>query len=435
MAGSGVAVLWALLAWPGGSELEAGGSLDLRLGQAPTGIATNPAGQAVPTEQNQLLLAATPLLGARWTGETSELRARSATRVLWRPAPYAERRPIFLETLEAEHRMRPSRRSRWQLELRSTYGEEDYTSLLRQFANQPALPPALTMFTANALGDGSWRASRRTTLTLLAHGTYRRSLTDLTQTPESPVILGALPTQTVVVVTPGLRHALDRRTTLEVHAGIGDTHLEGVQVAGATSDRVNLLTFQPEVGLVRDLTRAQQVRLSAGLTYVAVLADPAPGLDWRPLTPIVRADLASRLWRTRASSLRSRLGAEASWYADPVLGLAVWRGTALANLDAQLGPRWHGSLRASFTTDLSAPLDTRLTGGVPLDETVGQVEVPFRYRWSSQLALEFGARFAERGPHLLVDDFAWHYRELWAFVTLSSTTHRTRTTPPPPPPS
>jgi hypothetical protein len=58
------------------------------------------------------------------------------------------------------------------------------------------------------------------------------------------------------------------------------------------------------------------------------------------------------------------------------------------------------------------------------DETMVLVEVPIRYRWSTQLDVEFGARYVERAPNLAAADFAWHNRELWAFLTLLTTTSR-----------
>jgi hypothetical protein len=428
MVGCGAAVLSALLLWQGTTELEAGANVDVRVGRAPVLSATS-TDQTALRERSQVWLSAMPLVGGRWVGEGSELRALAASRVLWRPVPYGDRRPIFLETLEVAHRARSSERSRWQLDLRSTYGEEDYTSLLRQFgSNQPQLPSALSMFTVNALGDGSWRASRRTTLSLLASGTYRQSLDDLPSNASGSPATPVLPTQTVVVVTPAGRYALDRRTSFEVRAGIGDTHVDRMRSSTAASASANLLTFQPQVGVIRDVAPAQQLRLFAGLTYVVVLKGDDDSRDWRALTPLFRGDLSSVLWRAPAATLRSLLGLEAAWYADPVLGLAVWRTTVFANLDAQLGPRWSAGARASFTTDLNSPVSM---GGIPLDETIVQVDVPFRYRWSSQLAVEVGGRYSERAPSLFADEFAWHYRELWAFVTLTGTTHRTRSRPGP----
>ena len=215
---------------------------------------------------------------------------------------------------------------------------------------------------------------------------------------------------------------MDRRSRLEALVGLGDTDFEGLQLAPPASARVNVLTFQPQLGLVRDLTRRHQIRVFAGLTYAAVLANPGDR-NWHPLSPLFRAELDSWLWRDRGSGLRSSLAAVTTWYADPVLGAAVQRGTAEARLDAQLGPRWDAGARASFTTDLNHPLTTG-PGSPPLDETIVQVDVPFRHRWSSQLALDFGARYAERAPNLWASSFGWHSRELWLFATLTTTTRR-----------
>jgi hypothetical protein len=425
MLASGPAVLSALLALQGATELEAGARIEARAGEVPA--MAGPTGAA---EQAQVMLVATPILGLRWSGDASEARASSATRIFWLPVPLLERRPLFLETLATSFLARPNRRSRFRLDLRGSYGEEDYTLLAQQFVGQPTLPPVktLTLLTLNAAGDGSWRESRRTTLTVLLAAIHRR-------TPDHQVVNNAgatsatatapaLPTQTLITVTPGGRYALDRRSSLEVLLGLGETDIQGFQTTNSPSARMNVLMIQPQLGLVRDLSRSQQVRAFAGLTYAAVLINPDKQRNWLPLTPLCRVELGSLLWRTRASALRSSLGAGTAWYADPVLGAAVLQGMTEARLEAQLGLRWSAAARAAFTTDLNAPLPAPATSGVSPDETVVLVEVPFRYRWSTQLDVEFGARYAERGPHLAAADFGWHNRELWAFVTLLTTTSR-----------
>ena len=417
MLASGLAVLSALLALQGTTEFEAGARIEARAGEVPAGTAS--------AEQKQVILAATPLVGLRWSGEESEARAISATRIFWRPVPLFESRPLFLETLDTSFLARPNRRSRFQLDLHGSYGEEDYTLLSQQFVGQPMLPPTLTLLTLNAAGDGSWRESRRTTLTLLLAAIHR-------QTPDSQIVTfagatasrPALPTQTLIAATPGVRYALDRRSKLEALLELGETDIQGFQTTNSPSARMNVLTIQPQLGLVQDLSRSQQVRAFAGLTYAAVLINPDKQRNWLPLTPLCRVELGSLLWRTRASALRSSLGARMAWYADPVLGAAVLRGMTEARLEAQLGLRWSAGAHAAFTTDLNAPLAAPVTGDVSPDETMVLVEVPFRYRWSTQLDVEFGARYAERAPNLAAADFGWHYRELWAFVTLLTTTSR-----------
>jgi hypothetical protein len=441
MVSGGLAVIATLVALQSPTELEAGATLDLRGGQAPTGLAT---GSGTAAEQSQLMASATPLVGLRWSGVGEELRLRSATRVLWRPVPLLHTRPLVLETFDATHVARPSLRSRWQTTLRSTYGEEDYTSLVQQFANQPALPVSRTLFTVNATGDGTWLASRLTTLALGINGLYRRALDDQTiGTASGPSTVPAMPTQLGVSVTPAVRHRLDRRTRIDVLATVGDADIRDIVVfaipAGGTTTgatgtttgatgrpdvHVNLLTLQPQLGLVRDLNRGQQLRTYAGVTYAAVLINPDKTRDWLPLTPLVRLELDTSLWRTRESAVRSVLAAGTTWFPDPVLGLAVWRGNAEARLDGQFGPRWNASVRAGFTTNLNAPLTASVTGMTSIDETVLQVDAPVRYRWSEQVTLEFGGRYAERAPNVRASNFEWRNRELWAFFTMTGTTYQ-----------
>ena len=422
MLASGLAVLSALLAHVGAAEFEAAARIDTRVGEAPTGAQVTAAGQSVPAQQKQVAVAATPLLGLRWSDDVNDLRASSATRILWRPVPLLEMRPLFLETLEASYLLRPSRRSRWRLELRGSYGEEDYTSLAQQFTNQPALPTALTMLSLNAAGDGLWRQSRRTTMILLVGALHRRAL-DSSTVGTSATTAPALPTQTLVTATPGVRFALSRRSNLEALVGLAETDIQGIRLATPfAGTRANIFTVQPQVGLIEDLNRRHQLRAFVGLTYAAVLINPDKSRPWLPLTPLLRAELDSFLMRTRASVVRSTFGAGAAWFADPVLGAAVLRGTAEARLDATFGRRWSASARALFTTDLGRPLAPAVPGGISPDETIAQLEVPIHYRWTDHLALEFGARFAERAPNLSATDFRWRNRELWAFLNVLTTT-------------
>jgi hypothetical protein len=469
MVGGGVAVLAALLAQQGTPELYAGGTLDLRVGRAPTGMRDVGEGRVVPDQQSHVLTSATPLLGLRWVRGSSELRAVSTTRVLWRPVPLPNERPLVLETLEAAHGMQPSKRTRWQLNLRSTLGEEDYTSLAGRFPNQAMAPMARSLFTVGATSDATWMASRRTTLGLLLDGSYRLPLdqgspsrTDSEGTPGQaplPAPYLVMPTQASVTVSPVLRYRLGRRTSLELVAPISDNDLRDVRLIPladrsleseslrptssrrsaslASPDRgrqtgtpglhVNILTVQPQVGVIRELNRRQRLRVFAGVTYAKMLVDPAPGRNWLTLTPLARAELDSLLTRTRISTVRSVVALTSSWYADSALGIAVWRGTAEARLEGQFGPSWNASLRGMFTTNLNRPLPSPSASGSTayvLDETIVQLDAPLRYRVSSQTAIEFGGRYAERGPNLRGGEFTWRNRELWAFFSVTSVTSR-----------
>src|SRR5512133_2776141 len=102
MVGGAVAVLAALLAQQGEPELYAGGTLALRAGRVPTGLKTITSADGGPDKtvlapQTLVMASATPLLGLRWAHGSHELRAVSATRVLWRPVPLPNERPLVLE--------------------------------------------------------------------------------------------------------------------------------------------------------------------------------------------------------------------------------------------------------------------------------------------------------------------------------------------------
>jgi len=166
MLSGGAIVLSAVLLIQAQVGFEIGGRFETRVGQAPTGFAQNADGVTVPAEQGQVLLAATPALTLRYLSDVDDLRATSLTRTLWRPQPLPHARPLFLETLELSEIGRPTRRTLWRFNLRGSYGEEDYTSLSQQFVSQPTLPAALTVLLVDANGEASWRATRRTDLTM-----------------------------------------------------------------------------------------------------------------------------------------------------------------------------------------------------------------------------------------------------------------------------
>jgi len=415
MLASGPAMLSALFLIQADAQFQAGARIEGRVGEAPTGTQVSAAGQVA--EQTQVMVVATPLLSLRWLDGFDDLHVNSATRILWRPEPLPDARPLFLETIEASHIRRPSRRSQWQLSLQGSYGEQDYTSLQQQLTNQPSLPLAMTMLMVNATASASWRSSRRTTLILQLGAMHRRSFDN--PTISSGTAGGyALPTQTIVTAAPTLTYALARRSTLNAVVSIIDTDSQGVSLASSQTGSLNVLSIQPQIGIHQELTRQHQLHLAVGFAYTVALrrTDDTNNLPWYP-TPLVQIDLNSVLQRTRMAIVRSSLGAGTTAFVDPVLGAAITRGLAQASIDAQLGP-WSVGARCTFSTDLSGRLTT--TGGSSPDETFVSAEIPVHYRSSRHLIVEFGGRYTERAPHLGVAGFAWHNREMWLYLNLTT---------------
>jgi hypothetical protein len=180
---------------------------------------------------------------------------------------------------------------------------------------------------------------------------------------------------------------------------------------------LNALSIQPQVGIRQELTRQHQLHLAVGFAYtVALHRTDTPNLAWYPV-PLLQIDLNSVLQQTRMAVVRSSIGVGTTAFIDPVFGVAVSRGLAQASVDAQLGP-WSVGARCAFSTDLFGSLPT--IGGISPDETFVTAEIPVRYRTSRYLISEFGARYTERAPHLGAPGFAWHYRELWLYLNLTT---------------
>jgi hypothetical protein len=425
MFASGPAILSALFLIQAETQFEAGGRIEGRVGQAPSVIPTNTASTNILGDRGQVIVAATPTLSLRVLDEVDDLRANSATRILWRPIPLYSARPLFLETLDATHTKRVSRRSRFQLTLRGSYGEEDYTSLQQLLPTQPALPAAATVFSIQGAVNGSWRASRRTTLTLQMGLVHRQTIDGQTSgsgvTGTGPIV--AIPTQTSVTAVPGLTYALTRRSNLEVSAPIIDTDVQAISSGPTQINALNVLMVQPQMTIREELTRRHQLRLTVGFTYAE---DLRRNTSYEP-KPLLEIDLNSLLQQTRTVVVRSTLSAATLSIVDPILGVVVWRGLTQAGLESNLGRRWSVGARMAFSTDLDKPLQA--VDGYAPDETVISAELPARYRWSNQWSAEFGGRYAERGPSLRASSFAWRTgeRELWLYLTLIATSSRLST--------
>jgi hypothetical protein len=438
MLASGAALLTALALIQADAQFAAGARFESRAGEAPSFTS------ATQGSQFQVIVSAIPMLSVRMLDENSDLTASSATRIFWRPQPLLERRPLFLETFDLTHLLRPSKRSSWQLNLRTSYGEEDYTVLAQQLPTQPTLPGQLTLFSAVGSATGTWKTSRRGALFFQLNATYRRPMDSQATTDNAATTL--FPTETIVSAAPGVRYQLTRRTLVELLAAVADTDMSGISLPsppngptpdtgfptrpGSQTGHLNILTVQPQVSLSETFTRYQRLRLTLGLTYARALRQTSLD-ELKPVYPLFQLDLDSLLDRTRGGAVwRSTLSTGTLWYADPVLGVALWRGFLQGSITSELGREWAAGARVAFGTDLTRlPQSAIMAGGgfIP-DETVLSFDLPVRYRASNRLLAEFGASFTERGSYL-DSHFGWRRdsRELWLFLNLNAVTTAART--------
>jgi hypothetical protein len=437
MLASGAALLTALALLQADAQFAAGARFESRAGEAPSFTSST-------ASQFQVIVSAIPTLSVRMLDEKSDLTASSATRIFWRPQPFFDRRPLFLESLDISELLRPSKRSSWQLNVRASYGEEDYTVLAQQLPTQPTLPGQLTLFSASGSATGSWKTSRRGAIFFQLNATYRRPMDSQATTTATTL----LPTETIASAAPGVRYQLTRRTLVELLAAVADTDMSGISLLNPANGQtvntgfatppnsqnghLNILTVQPQVSLSETVTRYQRLRLTLGLTYARALRQTSTG-ELKPVYPLFQLDLDSLLDRTRGGAVwRSTLSTGTLWYADPVLGVALWRGFLQGSINSEIGRAWAIGARLAFGTDLTRlpPSAIRAAGGVIPDQTVLSLDLPVRYRASNRLLAEFGASFTERGSYL-DSHFGWrrNSREMWLFLNLNAVTTAARTPP------
>jgi hypothetical protein len=414
MIASGPMALTALCLLQASAEIEAAARAETRVGEVPS-VGQGPMAMVV----------ATPALGLNWSAGPESLHAVLSTRILWRPVPGLHSRPLFLETLGLTHVVRHSRRTEWNLNLRGSYGEQDYTSLSQQFANQPTLPLSTTMLMVEGAVGGLWHSSHRSTLAFAVRATHRRTLNGQTSSGDTAVLSDfTLPTQTTIGAIPAARFALSRLSSIGIAAPVTYWDSQASSSGATYRPAMNVFAVQPQLRAENQLSPHQRLYLAAGFTYANVIRGNTANLG-PSITPLGQVDLHSALYRGRFTAVHAAVSTGTTWSVDPVLGRGAWRGFLQVGIDVLAGLRWGVGAHASFATDISEPPAVVNTA---IDATMVSAGASVRYRWTNVLVAEFGGRYSERAPRLGSSDFAWHARELWAFATLYSATRAPLTT-------
>jgi hypothetical protein len=203
---------------------------------------------------------------------------------------------------------------------------------------------------------------------------------------------------------------------VEVTTPVRDYDVQQPADGSTQAGRLIVLSVQPQVSGLAQLTRDHQLHLIAGLTYVDAVRGASANLGHH-VTPLAQVDLYSFLHRDHISTVVSSVGAGTLWLLDSVLARGVWRGIAQARLDAQMGLRWSAGAGFTFVADISRP-----PAGTNIDATFVTADLSVRHRRTNVLVVELGARYTERAPYLLSSEFAWRRRELWGFLTLYTAT-------------
>ena len=387
--------------------------MEVQAGEAPTSADPNPTLFVAALVQPDVTL--------RLLTPTTETRVSEAPRLLLRrPKVTNLARPLFLNTLQAEHRGHRGQRLNWNLQLTSVVGEVDYVALSQVLGRQAALPDTLNLLTVDANAWVGWRFSRRLELGAEA-GVLRRQPLGGSSSEASPPLgssssnaspsLGlTLPTETAERVAPRLEYTLSSRQVAQLRV-----QLTNYRMTGAV--RLWAMAAELRLGWNYKLTRNHELQLAAGATVATVEDRSDPTRPWTPFSPLAGIALVTSKPLSQVAWLRSRASGEVAWYLDPVLGVSLPRGQVNADVALEIGPVWLLALNLMAATNVSR----QPISGFPI-ETVVSAGAPLRYRAGRHWLAELGGRYSERGPHLATPNFSLGQRELLGYLALTAMT-------------
>lgn len=384
------------------ASVSGGVRVEVQAGEAPTIADPNPTFFVAALVQPDVTL--------RLLTPTTETRVSEAPRLLLRRPNVANRdRPLYLNTLQAEHKGHRGQRLNWNLQLTSIAGEVDYGALSQVLGRQAALPDTLDVLSVEGNAWVGWRLSRRLELGAET-GVLRRQSFGSSSSDASASQGLTLPTETAERLAPRLEYALSSRQVAQLRVQLSNYRLAGVV-------RLWAMAAELRLGWNYKLTRNHELQLAAGATVATVEERSGPSRPWTPFSPLVGIALVTSKPLSQVALLRSRASGEILWYLDPVLGASLPRGQVNADVALEMGTAWLIALNLMAATNISRqPME-----GSPI-ETVVSAGAPLRYRVGRHWVAELGGRYSERGPHLATSGFALSQRELLGYLALTAMT-------------
>lgn len=401
------------------SYTEAAGSLRLetRAGQAPFGESTK--------IQSFFLAMVTPNAAVRFVEHGRDTRANIYSRFLLRePNPSKSVDVLVLHGLGVTHLQKTSSRSQIQLDLRGTYGEEDYTTfrgqsgnqngVLGQTAGRTTIPASLDIVSAGINLEAFHLCSRVSGFNLRLGLDYHNTLTKSPKNSSTTYTGSELPEQITSTITPSYFQQVSRSSRFELFVSTTHHHV---------THHADGLVVQPKINWREDFSKTQRAIVTLGITLAKTLKlksnpslDPLEKLqknDLDPISPIATLTLESNLAHYRNFRLQSQLVTGLDWYFDPVLVTGSSNVYFASIFNANIGPRLSIGTQLAYATPTERPTRNDVN-----DVSVLTASLPIVYRWPDLWVLETGAQMVLRGPYK-AGPSELHGLEIWAYVALT----------------
>jgi hypothetical protein len=420
MPGPACCLLASVIASASIVEAAAGVDGEVAAGRAPV--------QANGPEENAVTFTVVPGAALRLRSLTNTLTLSYTPRVFYRvPNELDVSRPLVLHQFQLADILRTSRTMTWTSSAQVSVGELDYT------ASSLVLPPGSSTVQASVVdivrleGQTGFTldATRRLRWTTELYGDFTTPLDDPPSTPPMlpegvNVPSGVVPESAQLSGRSGLSYAVNRADRIGANGEITYQWFP---------DTGRFLLLSPNLTWDRQLSRESRMSVSAGFAYVITLATPDDSDPGDAIGGTGSFQFDSTVHRGRNIRVSTGFGANLDWFFDPIAGTSAPRAGVNGGLNVDVGRDWNISPNASFFTILR---DASTTVGESPDTTPGattqilsydatqlRAEIPFAYRATPFLLINFGARGALRGREIQDEGFPDERYEFWAFFGLT----------------
>jgi hypothetical protein len=430
MPGPACCLLAAFIASCSVVEAAAGVDGEVAAGRAPVEL-TGP-------EENSVTFTLVPGVGFRLRSVANTLSLAYTPRIFYRvPNQLDVSRPLVLHQLQLNDTLLTSRNMAWTSTAGLSVGELDYTASNLVFAPGSSAVRTSVVDIVRAEGQTGFTldVTRRFRWTADVTAEYTTPLDDDEAATPPPAVMGEDDLSNLAVGTVPESAQVSGRSSFSYALTRSDRIAANGEVTYQWfPDTGRFLLLSPDLSWESQLSRQTTLALSGGFAYVITLATPDRSDPGDALGGTGSIQLDSVVHRARNVRVSTSFGAGVDWFFDPIAGTSQPRASADAGTNVDIGRDWSISPNASFyavirgaSTTLGAQntiVDGMVvpvaTQAITPDATQLRAELPFTYRLTDFVAINFGARGTLRGRSLSQSNFRLDERyEIWAFFGLT----------------
>jgi hypothetical protein len=419
-------VLAAAVLFAGQWDLDATAMTESRAGETiildPAANQMNPTPAVNPSSRGFVAQIVRPIADVSFKSADSTFRLEYGPRILWQTPHPAGDSALILHIASLSVAARTDKTVSFTAAATGSIGKPDYSALLLTTSTTP--PNVTDIATASAQAGATVRFSETVSGLVGLRFSLFKVLNDLDMSSMPTAPLTLVTSQTIVGFDPGVRVRLSPRDTLAFESSVtGAWYSNGLTYLTLTPNAIWTTRFDPYTTF----------RVQAGLSHARPITQPKPtstdAAERESVTaPIGLVGIDSVLSRREGVVFRVSGDGGGNVVFDPILGRADPRVVVRASASLTVVPEWMFAVRGDFSTSVDPPPSAIFTDASGKKAAIAPIVTTYsvtasaRRLVSSNVVVELGAFFADRGPPLNTTDFAFVQPSRWVYLMLTAST-------------